>query len=77
MFSEYIYGVFKFAEENECNDLIVQALPMYAEFNEFPEGENNITISKFIGKNYFELVDLFKLSKEEFIKGCNELKSNE
>ena len=73
MFSDFIYGVFEFCRDNGCNDLIVQALPMYAVDHEYPEGETNGTVGKFIGRHYFELVDLFKLSKQEFISGCDAL----
>lgn len=59
-FAKYIRGIFQFSAENHCNDLVVQAFPMYWENHPLPEGVENGDINSFIGAKYDELVEANK-----------------
>lgn len=59
-FAKYIRGIFQFSAENHCNDLVVQAFPMYWDEHPLPDGVKSGDINSFIGAKYDELVEANK-----------------
>lgn len=63
--AEYIYEVFNYSREHDCNDLIVQAVPMLKVEMPIPEGLTEREIDRCIGANYDEFVRSFNTAVDK------------
>lgn len=58
MNAEYIYDIFKTTERNHDHDLLI-GMAKLKEAKPLPEGMDERTLGKFLGKHYHELVDAY------------------
>lgn len=63
--AEYIYEVFNYSREHDCNDLVVQALPMLKVEMPIPDGMTDKDIRECIGANYDEFVRSFNTAVDK------------
>ena len=63
--AEYIYEVFNYSREHDCNDLIVQALPMLKVEMPIPDGLTEKDIRECIGQCYDEFSGSFNTAVDK------------
>lgn len=73
MNAEYIYNIFETTERNHDHDLLIGMAKLMAD-KPLPEGMDERTLGKFLGKHYHELVDAYKghdlAAFEEAVLAC-------